>query len=171
MGLAFRDLVTAASVAAMSLTASNSAFADSLINKTITYTSGGVTGGTFSVFIGPSGSVYESQLSGDPNTQGVRYKIGKTIEETNTFTDVLGSKLTCSVSGAATLSDNILRLKSVYHCSNGNFDHEAIIQIDGDTCSVQRNERNQGLAFGNANVSSSCAIVSGNKLAPAKWLQ
>jgi hypothetical protein len=145
--------------------------ADSLSNKTITYKSGGLTGGTFSVYIGPTGNVYESNLSGDPSAEGIKYRIGKTTEQTTTFTDMLGLKLTCTVSGTATVTGSVLRLKSTYHCSNGNFDHDVAIQINGGTCSVQRNERNQGLPFGNANASSTCNVTSGNQLGAAKWLQ
>ena len=159
-----------ASIVITSITCLSLAFADSLNNKTITYKSGGMTGGTFSIYVGPSGNIYETNISGDPNAQGIRYKLGSTTEETTTFTDVLGSKLTCSVNGTASLSGNVLRLKSTYHCSNGNFDHDVTIQVNGTTCSVQRNERNQGLPFANSDASSACEITSGNQMGPAKWL-
>jgi hypothetical protein len=161
----------AALIVAMNLAWSDLALADSLSNKTITYKSGGMTGGTFSVYIGPTGNVYESNISGAAGAEGIQYKIGKTTEHTTTFTDVLGSKLTCTVNGTATLSGSVLRLTSVYHCSNGNFDHDVTIQIDGSTCSVQRNQRNQGLPFGNSDASTTCNVTSGNQLGAAKWLQ
>jgi len=172
MGRAYGvPIIWTASIFITSLMGSGLAFADSLSNKTITYKSGGLTGGAFSVYVGSTGNVCETNISGDPSAQGIRYKLGKTTEETTTFTDVLGSKLTCSVNGTATLSGNILRLKSNYHCNNGNFDHGVTIQINGTNCSVQRNERNQGLPFGNSDTSSTCEVTSGNQLGPTKWLQ
>jgi len=155
----------------MSLMGSGLAFADTLRNKTITYRSSGMTGGTFSVFIGPTGNIYESNLSGASSTQGIKYTIGKMTEETSTLTDVLGSKLTCTINGTATLAGNVLHLKSTYHCSNGNFDHDVTIQINGNSCSVVRKEANQGLPFLNTDTSNTCEVTSGNQLGPAKWLQ
>jgi len=110
-------------------------------DKTIVYRTSGVLGGTYKIYIAPSGTVFETNLSGGGGLSGYKYRIGRTITEKNSYTGTAGDHFTCDVRSTASLSKAILELQAHSSCFwgrgsalNGNFNHRVRVEMDGDHC-------------------------------------
>ncbi len=149
--------------------------AQSLSGKTIIYSTSGVVGGTYSIYIAPSGNVYETNISGDKSLSGVKYQLGGSTTQRNAYTDTMGNRYSCDVRSSARLSAAVLSLSARYACSwgvgsslNGNYERQITVQLQGDACQVTSHQRREGHGTAVSQISTSCTLQTGNRLSPVR---